>query len=373
MKWLYTLLVVLVVFVGAGCQSGASEAGAATRDQSGSTSSSKREIEPIPVETMQVSTTEFRQTSTVPGTTSAIDEVDVSVQQPGTIETMYVEAGERVRTGQRILRLDTDLERARLERLNNAVESAQREFERTQRLKDDGLATPQELDRARTELRDAKLQLKQAELTLERATLRSPTSGVVLRRRVDSGEHASPGRPVVTIADLSTLEIAAAVPASRIGAIEEGDTLDVEIPPIGETVEGTVVRRPERVDPETRTYPVEIHVDNANGAIRPGMRASLTFTLEVWEEAVVIPRAAILQGYTRKEIAVVSGDDSKTGQAQIRGIELGPSAGNRVVVTKGLEAGEQLVVRGHRSLMPDAPARIVSTYESLQEALDSGL
>lgn len=329
---------------------------------------SRSQAEPTPVETWTIETSTFVDAFTVPGTSRPERTIRVAAESAGRITSAPFDVGETVEEGALLTLVDSDRDRARIDRLENQLETARREYKRTKRLEKDGLATPQELDQATSRLDDVKLQLREAEIGLDNVSTRSPISGRVTRKFVEAGEYASPGAPVAELVVDDTLEVTAAIPASRVGALKEGDTLDITFPALKKTLEGVVSVIPVEVDPDTRTYPVEFTVENDQAAVRPGMRASLRVVQKVWEDAVVVPRTAVLQGFSNQEVAVVPGD-AKSGQVELRRVTLGPGSGNRVVVTDGLDAGDRLVVRGHRSLTTDMPVTIVQTYPSLKDVL----
>lgn len=324
--------------------------------------------EPTPVETWTIETTKYVDAFKVPGTSRPEKIIRVAAESAGRITSAPFDVGESVEEGALLTLVDSDRDRARIDRLENQLQTARREYQRTKRLENDGLATPQELDQAKSRLDDVKLQLREAEIGLENVSTRSPVTGRVSRKFVEAGEYASPGAPIAEIVTDDALEVTAAIPESRIGALERGDTLDVTFPAANITKEGVVSVVPVEVDPDTRTYPVELTVANEGGAVRPGMRASTTIIQKVWQEAVVVPRTAVLQGFSNQEVAVVPGD-APSGQVELRRVTLGPGSGNRVVVTDGLDAGDRLVVRGHRSLTNNMPVKIVQTYPSLEEVL----
>lgn len=388
-------------------QSGDSQAVSVPGDrEKGAENADEPSAEPSPVETMTVGALEFRETFEVPGTTEAARQVRVAAEAPGRILQAPFEEGDDLRPGALLIRVEADVDNARIDRLEHQLETARRELKRTRELSEDGLATSQQLDQAESQVRDLELRLKEAKIGLSNVATRSPIAGRVTRKFVEVGEFASPGAPIAELVDPSRLKLTAAVPESRIQSLEAGQGVEVRFPALDTARTATISTLPVGVSPRTRTYPIEIELDAEEGVtekdgqedeqeneqdddqkpdeqkdaeprIRPGMRANMTFTRKVWQNALVVPRTAVLQGYDAQEVAVIPADGSSEKgsagdgrpRAELRTVELGPGAGNRVVVTEGLKPGDRVVVRGHRSLTDGRPVEIVESYESLDAAL----
>jgi RND family efflux transporter MFP subunit len=324
-------------------------------------SKANAEIPAVPVETQELATRDFTERVEVSGVAEPIFEMRVAAEAPGRILTAPFEEGETVKKGQLLIRVDAQLDSARIDLLKSQVSSARREFERTKMLASEGLATPQQLDQAQSSVESAKLSLKQARVGRGKTTVRSPQTGIVARKYVEEGEYAAPGAPLAHLVDYSTIVIEAAVPESDVAFVTKGAEVGVWIPALRKKVTGVVERRAIVATAKTRTFPVEIHVDNGDLEILPGMRARVIIPRKTWKNVLVVPRDAILQGFENKEAMVLPGDD-QVGKAELRTVDLGPARGNEVVVTSGLAAGERLIVKGHRSIVNGTKVKAVKQY-----------
>ncbi len=330
------------------------------------------EIPAVPVVTEKLTTRDFTERVEVSGVAEPIFEMRVAAEAPGRVLSVPFEEGETVEKRDLLIRVDAQLDSARIDLLKSQLSSARREYERTKMLASEGLATPQQLDQAESSVESAKLSLKQARVGRGKSTVRSPQAGVVARKYVEEGEYVSPGAPVAHLVDYSTIVIEAAVPESDVGFVTKGAKVQVWIPALEKHVTGVVERRAIVATPKTRTFPVEVHVDNGALEILPGMRARVIIPRKTWKDVVVVPRDAILQGFASKE-AMVLPDDDKVGEAELRKVELGPARGNQVVVTKGLAAGDRLIVKGHRSIVDGTKVKSVEERQpSIDETPDAG-
>ena len=347
---LWQLMVILAV---AGLLSGcSSEASPGAEDTP--------EVTPSPVETLVVSHRVFVDRFEVLGTAEPKDSVQVASDLPGKILGVYAEEGDAVTRGQRLFRIDTSTDEAGQDVLRTQLEAAERELDRMERLRAEGLTTEQQLDAARTDVAQARENLRQSQVSIGRNSVTSPIKGYVATRFADDGEFANAGAPLAEVIDYETIVVYAQVPESQIRYLSGNSdpTVDVDFPALDMTEVGEIVRVALRPSPTTRTYRAEIHIDNEDLAIRPGMRARVHFERERYDQAVVVPRDSILEGFDGREVMVVPGDATE-GSAEIRRIETGPGTRDEIVVLDGLEAGDRLILRGHRGLVNNARVEVV--------------
>jgi membrane fusion protein (multidrug efflux system) len=273
--------------------------------------------------------------------------VSVSAELGGTVQTVGFREGQHVRKGQVLARVGTDLFEAALAEARARLEGAQAVYEKTDELFKREHVPRQELIAATSALHAAEAQEKQAELRLERSIIEAPISGVALRRDVEPGEVVAPGAPITEIYRTDRLKAVAGIPENDITAFRVGGEATIEVDAFpGRTFEGRIhLIGPAAVGP-SRTFPTEIAIENADGELRPGMIARVSLVKRELEDVVVVERD-VLQDRDSGPVAVVAEGDV----ARVRELTLGATEGNRVVVEKGLEPGEQLIVTGQRGLI----------------------
>ncbi len=320
---------------------------------------SAKALEPLAVETTEVSAQRFVQTFEFPGVAEPIEQRRIAAEAGGRVLAAPFEEGDAVEKGDLLLRVDADNTNAQIDLIESQLASARREYNRSKRLAKEGLVTPQQLDQATSQLEQARLSLKQAKVGKSKSVVRSPFSGTVAAKFTEPGEFTGPGQPIIDLIDTSTIQMNVTVPESAIPYISKGDEVDVVFPSVGRRVTGTIHRRGVRVAQPTQTFPVEVHISNETGEILPGMRARVIIPKLTLEDAVVVPRDAILEGVNRREAMVVKDLEDSVGEAALRIVTLGGSRGNAVVVTDGLEVGDKLIVVGHRNVVDGAPVRVV--------------
>lgn len=218
--------------------------------------------------------------------------------------------------------------------------------------------TKPELEQARAAVAsiDARLSgaqalVREAELARGDVELKSPISGTVLRRTIEVGSLVGPGTPAFTVADASAVRVIIGVPDRMLGRFRMGETERVSADAVpGRRFDGRITKVSPSADQRSRLFDVELTVPNADGALRPGMVATLD-AVQAGEagtrEAITVPLAAVVRGGGGDGYAVFVVEGAQGGPvARTRAVRLGDLVGNRIAVLGGLAEGERVIVRG---------------------------
>ena len=177
--------------------------------------------------------------------------------------------------------------------------------------------------------------------------VRSPINGKVAVRYVDVGERVAPGAPIATVVDLSRVNVRIMVSETEIAKVSVGQkaTLTVAAYP-DERFEGKVSKVGLKADFQSRSFPVEILVPrNPDEALKAGMIARVEVAVRTYADVLLIPQDAVLDRSGEKSVYVVG-----SNRAAKRSLILGRRWDERVVVERGLKAGDRLVVAGQEKL-----------------------
>jgi len=285
----------------------------------------------------------------------------------GEIRQVLVDEGQRVRAGEVLARLDGD--KLRLEvALNEAtMRKLERDYNRNLELKDKGLVSATAIDNLKYELEAAKANWELARLQLSYCDIRSPIAGTVTQRLdvVKVGNVVTPVGGVIesgesslfVVADLDSLLLRVNVPERELPKLSVGQPAQLTFDAVpGRVFQGRISLISPYVSPETATFAVRVQVDNADGALRPGMFARIAIIYERKPDALQIPRTALLDGDGPPKVFVVN-----NGTAAERAVKLGLSNGGWVEVTDGLKDGERVVVVGQGAVKPGAKVRVVNS------------
>jgi multidrug efflux system membrane fusion protein len=288
----------------------------------------------------------------------AVRQATVSAQVPGAIVSLNVKAGDRVRAGQELVRIDASAAQqnvagstAQLEAAQANMRVAGKELERQKQLFQKQYISQGALDRAQAQFDAAQAQVNAQQAQTRAAqtqsgffSVRAPFNGVVSEVPVTLGDMAMPGRPLLTLHDPSALRVSAAVPQSMIeGVRQQIKTVRYEI--AGHTsVSAAHVQLLPSVDPVTHTAQLRLALPAGVEGLAPGMFARVWVPVtplapNAKDARVFLPLTAIVR---RAEMTGVYVMDAQ-GQPRLRQVRLGRTTGQTVEVLSGVSAGEQVV------------------------------
>ncbi len=276
------------------------------------------------------------------------EQVILSAEGRGKIEWKGFDQGDVVKAGQELYRVDTESIRARLLQAQAQHKLALQELERVERLAKSGAGTAQSLDSAIANRDVADSALRMYQIELEKSVVKAPFEGVIDTFFVDQEEFVDVGTPLVRLVQVHKVKATFGIPERDIAHFAIGDSVRVRVDAIPErTFAGVIHKIATSADMVTRTFKVEVAVENAEGLLKPGMIARGTFVRETHPDSLMIPLfTAILLDEQR--VAFVEHD----GIAELRPIEVGLVQGSSVQVTAGLEPGERLIVKGQYEVRP---------------------
>jgi RND family efflux transporter MFP subunit len=319
----------------------------------------------VRVETKTLQPTSFEDVVQITGTIEAPEDATLSAQAGGTLEFL-APLGSSVRSGAVIARLDAELMTAALRQAEAILEVqkaqenlAQDNLNRQEPLYADSIVSALEFESVRTQLIQAQAQRSQAESAVtqarkavENTRITAPFSGTVEEHFADMGEQILPGNAVVRLVNTRKVHVVAGVPERYASDIEEGSHARASFSSYGiPQVEGTVRFASSVINPESRTFRVEVEVDNSGGQLKPAMIANLLVTRELRENEIVVPVSAILREESSSSVFVVTSPGDGTMQlAERRTVTLGPSYQGRTVVETGLRAGDEVIVVGQSNV-----------------------
>jgi|YNPBryunderm2012_1023409.scaffolds.fasta_scaffold00084_15 membrane fusion protein (multidrug efflux system) len=270
----------------------------------------------------------------------------------GVVERLTVEEGTRVREGETLVSIDTRALQQALAEAEAVFRRAQADFERAEQLAERRSITRQQLIDARAAFDVAAARLENARLQLSKSQVKAPWDGTVAVKRVEVGDFAVPGQPLLELVDTTRLRVRAFAPAADVPYLKEGAVAQVILEGIeGEEVaKGRVARLGVELDPNARTLSLEVELANPGGSWRPGMLARIELPRRTLANAVLVPLSALVDFEREKILYVVEG-----GRARRRVVELGPVIGDEVVITRGASPGEVVIVEGQQQVSDGQP------------------
>jgi len=293
----------------------------------------------------------------VRGTIAAAPNQDVKISAlvAGRVVAMRVAEGDSVRKGQVLAEIDRlpleDQRRqasAALDQAKAALENAKANLDRTDRLFKQGIAAGKEVEDARSQFATAQAGVEQASAgldiasrSLDRASITSPIAGQVVKRLVAVGEQVdgTAGQPVVEVANLDLVELAANVPAEYLAAVRIGQpvTITSETFP-GRTFDGQVIAIAPAVDPASNSAVARIRIRNSDRLLKVGLFAQARIPAERHKDALVVPASAVTRDTEGPAVYVLNGDI-----AERTAVKLGIETPDAVEILSGVTEGQMVL------------------------------
>lgn len=318
--------------------------------------------------------TGIRETISVNGTVTALRRAELSTAVTGQVTGLSVETGDKVAQGEALLQLDLELAQLSLQRARAAVARARAELDDAQRRVDEARELSSEQGIAASEVRDreaardmAAASLEEAKATaaeqnalLERHVVRAPFAGVINARHVELGEWIAPGDAVFDLVSTKQLRFDFRVPQEIYAKI--GATMALTLFVNSSAAEGFTGRVETVVpvsDEQARSFLLRAVADDIPEAVTPGMSARAVLELDAGRTGVVVVRDALLRHPDSRTTVWVVETEKGNPVAHERNVDVGLVFGNRVEITKGLVAGEHVVVRGNEALQEGQVVRVM--------------
>jgi len=277
------------------------------------------------------------------GKVTAATQALLSSQIRAAVEEVRVREGDAVAKGQVLVRMDNRDLRAQLARAEAELDNARMHLSRMEALLLDQAVSRQEVEDARRAFKVAQAGRQTAAVQLSYATVTAPFDGVITDKKVESGELAVPGQPLLALEDSRRLRLETTIAESDLRAIARGMTIPVTIDALGPaSLKGTVAQILPAGDPRTHTFLIKIDLPRTAG-LRTGMFGRIQLDKGV-SETIVVPRASVLARGQLTGVYVVGADRV----ARLRWIKVGRSVGDKLEVLSGLNVGEHVLAEADK-------------------------
>ena len=339
-------------------------------DASAATTETAESVVTVGPENVAVATiAELRSGPAISGSLEAEQSATVRAEVGGSVLRTYVDAGERVKRGQLLARLDdraveeTFLSaRSAVRTAETALELARRNLERTERLAQAGAVAERDLESARLELTnaegtlaDARARLSNAEEQREDTRVRAPFDGIVSEREADAGDVVQVGAALFSIVEPSRLRLEASVPAEQIGRLRQGTEVEFTVTGLGRRITGRIERINPVVDPTTRQVRIYVSIPNLDQALVAGLFAEGRVATDT-KRAVAVPVGAIDSRGSAPTLHLI-----KNGRVAESEVQLGvrDEAAELVEIQAGAADGDTVLLGSAQGVTPGTRIRVL--------------
>lgn len=275
----------------------------------------------------------------------------VSFTVMGTVRRVLVAEGQSVVRGQLLAELDDTQARNMLAASEASVRQAEDALQRYGQLHEKGSMTDAQWVEVQSKVDQARSQLAIAKKNLEDCRLLAPVAGVVGRRSITAGETAMPSQPVVTLLDISSVEVLFSVPEGEVAGISTHTPTHIRVEAIGREFQGGRIEKGVQADPLTHTYPVRVHLNNKERVLLPGMVAQVEVggnaSTSESKSSLSLPLTSVQRRPDGSLFVWTVGSDSTAHRTSIA---IGQPQGNRIRILSGIADGARVVTEGYQKL-----------------------
>ena len=300
------------------------------------------------VSVLTVKDTIFNHYLDIQGNVDTKQNVLVQPEMSGTLTSLNAVAGQRVSKGQVLGRVDDAGMSQQVASLENQYALAKTTFERQKNLWDQKIGSEIQYLQAQTQMVSAQKMVNQMRAQVAKTLIRAPFSGTIDEVFVARGQVVAPSaQGLMRIVNLGDMYVSTSVPETYIGKLKVGTIVDVFLSAIGKTYKGKVRQVGNFINPNNRSFGIEVSVPNPDGLLRPNQVAKLKITDYTNKNVVVVPTNVIQEdGEGNKYVYTVTNSNGKTGKAKKVIVEVGQSSDSVSEILTGLAADDILVSDG---------------------------
>ena len=286
----------------------------------------------------------------------------VTPEMSGILKQVFVKEGQRVSKGQILARIDDGGMSQQLAQLQIQSDLAKTTYERQKRLWDQKIGSELEFLQRKSAYEAQQQAVNQLQTQIGKTAVRAPFSGVVDDVITEQGSVVGAGQsPIMRIVNLSDMYIEAVIPEQYLTSVKEGSDVEVNFPVLGTTTKEKIRQAGDFIDPNNRTYKVEIGVSNKEGNIKPNLTAKLKINDYTNEKAILIPQSVISENAEGEQYVYIANDiKEKNAIAKRIIVETGKTQGDFIEITNGLKDGDAVIKEGARSVKDGQEIKIIT-------------
>lgn len=302
---------------------------------------------PFVVDVVTIEPQPFRETLFATGSLVAREAVQLQSELAGVVKEISFEEGRPAKAGEVLISIDDSELQAQLQRARAQLDLASAAEQRQRNLLQTRGISPAEYDQSEANLNVAKAEVALIESQLAKTKIRAPFDGVAGLRQVSVGAYLTPGTPICSFQDISSLKIDFSLPERYFGYIQAGQTVGFRIAGRSEKFNATIAAIEPSVDVATRSLLIRATVPNPEARLLPGAFAEVEVMLDEIRDAILIPPIALIPGLKQQTVFV-----HRDGKVEERKVQSGLRTADAVQIVEGLKVGDELITSGILQLRP---------------------
>lgn len=315
------------------------------------------------ITTFNLEESDFKHFLELQGNVTTKDLLMIYPEYSGVLTNVYVVEGQKVRKGEVLAKIDDGGLSQQLAQLKIQAELAKTTFERQQRLWDQKIGSEMQYLQAKSNYEAQNQAIAQLEQQVAKTIVRAPFSGTIDDVLTEQGSVVMPGQTeLLRIINLDNMYIVTDVPEKYIANITRNKKVEVEFPVLGKKIDSKVRQVGNFINPANRTFKVEVSVPNKDKSIKPNLTAKLRINDYSNQNALLIPQGIISENADGEQYIYIvtdkAGNDEAVAEKKI--IQTGLTQGDYIEVISGLEAGNEIILEGARSVNDGQTVKIIN-------------
>jgi RND family efflux transporter MFP subunit len=285
----------------------------------------------------------------------------LNAEYGGILQQLFVKEGQKVSKGQTLGRIDDGGLSSQLAQMETQAALAKTTFERQQNLWNQKIGSEIQYLQAKTNYNAQLKALGQMRAQIAKTVIRAPFAGTIDEIVSERGSVVGPGTPILRIVSLGNMYLEAEVPEKNIGTIKKGSDVIVNFPVLGETLNTKVTQVSNYINPENRSFNIQIAVPNKNGNIKPNLSSKIQIKDYSNAKAITVPTSIISENADGEQYLYIAQNPDKDGNAIAKRVivKVGLSQGELVEITDGIKDGDLIISEGARSVKDGQKVAII--------------
>lgn len=313
------------------------------------------------VQAITLKDTSFTHFIEIQGSVDTKQNIIIYPETSGILEQLNVKAGQRVSKGQVLARVDDGGLAAQVAQAETQLQLAKTTYERQKRLWDQKIGSEIQYLQAQTSLESQKEVVAQLKSQLAKTVIRAPFSGTIDEVMTERGKVVGPGQDLFRIVNLGDMYVSATVPESYLSQVKLGAPVDVQLNSLGKTYKGKVRQVSNYINPDNRTFSIEVVLPNPDNLLRPNQVAVLKIEDYTNKAALLVPENVVQQKSGGRLVVYTLDNKGKKGEpvAVENEVKTGLKSGAYVEIKSGLKEGDRVITDGAKTVEDGTPVEVL--------------
>jgi RND family efflux transporter MFP subunit len=313
------------------------------------------------VESITIKDTAFTHYIEIQGNVDTKQNIIIYPEMSGVLQQLNVKAGQRVSKGQVLATIDDGGIGSQVAQAKAQLSLAQTTYDRQKRLWDQKIGSEMQFLEAKTNLESQQKVVSQLQSQQEKTIIKAPFSGTIDEVMTERGKVVSPGQDLFRIVSLTDMYVSATVPESYLEQVKLGADVSVYLQSIGKTYKGKVRQVGNFINPNNRSFGIEVALPNPENLLRPNQVAILKIEDYTNKNSLLVPENIIQQrGNGRLVVYTVENKEGKKELVAVENeVKTGYTSGAYVEIKSGLKEGDKVITEGAKAVEDGTEVKVI--------------